>query len=387
MKKLQSNDITIGIPIPFPILDENGVLLYRSGSVINMPTQIVRLIERGAMIPEINESNAQKSYQELLIGNDSHIPFEHLSSLIINLKHVLITTVHKPDQIDVTTRIEKIARAVQEVCARDIDGAIAATILDTFGSHLVVQQMMGAVITEIISRGMGVEKEDRLSLVCAALTRDLGFISIQCEQGESTDPGKDNRAAVREHPNLSEQLLNQAGVSNPVWLQTVREHHERLDGSGYPAGLQGVKISIGCRILAVADTYGVLTDPRAHGSIYTTSNALKLLYSKKDIEFDEKVVRLLISTTGLMPPGTIVRLASGEIAAVKSPIMKSDNANVYSIYGRARTLFMHPVLRKTNEPENKIVDIIPFSECQSGLAVIRKIWGVPQRRSTDINSL
>ncbi|SEQ96182.1 HD-GYP domain-containing protein [Giesbergeria anulus] len=373
------SDIVLGQPIGFSIYSEDGTLLFRRGSVIHMPDQISRLLVRGAQYNEAetidprpyasNEPPPEPVYED-------PPPFDHLSGLLLNLKHVLGTTLKSPEQIDVTARIGKMAQAVQTICHKDVDSALAAPSVDTHVPYLVAHQMMGAVLTELIAQGKGLDATQRLPLLCAALTRDIGQIMLQPELDKH--PGylpDDVLTQMRQHPQRSAQLLEHAGVTDPVWLATVRSHHERPDGKGYPAGLRGEELSLGAKILAVSDRYSAMTKMRPYrAQAHFPQNALKEIYLKKDTEVDEEIARILISKVGLLSPGTLVRLKSGEIAVVKSPTVKSDAAIVYSVYGKTGMILTTPARRDTSQPGCEIVGLVPFSDCQTAVVSIRQVW-------------
>ncbi|HEY6897252.1 MAG TPA: HD domain-containing phosphohydrolase [Rhodocyclaceae bacterium] len=379
MKKIVPADIVLGVPLPFSIFDENGRLLLRHGMVVSMPDQVDRLVARGALHdgPDLRPTpGAQAPAPRPISPEEEQPPFERLGGLILNLKHVIGTVLKTPEQIDVAARIGKIARAVQEICEQDIDSALAAPCLDFQNPYIVVHQMMGAVLTELIARRKALTPEQRLPLVCAALTRDLGQIPLQAELDNHLGPLPDSlRQKMHRHPLRSAELLEGAGVTDPVWLDTVRGHHERLNGSGYPQGLQGEAISLGARIVAVADIYSAMEKPRPYrNKAHFPQNALKEIYLKKDAEIDGEMAHLLISQIGLLPPGTIVQLKCGEIAVIKSPTVKAEGATVYSIYGKTGMVLAEPVLRQTSEPGYEVSGLLPYAECRSASVTIKRVW-------------
>lgn len=379
VKKIVTADIVLGVPLPFSIYDDNGRLLLRRGVVITMPDQIDRLIERRAVFDEDElqfDRNAPATAQHPPPTTETQSAFERLGGLILNLKHVIGTALKNPEQIDVTARIGKIAQGVQQICQDDIDGALAAPCLDFQNPYIVVHQMMGAVLTELIARRKELPPAERLSLVCAALTRDLGQIPLQAELDNTLGPLPEGlRQRMQQHPEKSVQLLQQAGVVDPVWLKAVRGHHERLNGSGYPAALIEQQISVGARILAVADIYSAMEKPRPYrNKAHFPQNALKDIYRRKDAEIDGEMAHILINQIGLLPPGTLVRLKCGEIAAIKSPTVRAEGATVFAIYGKTGTLLSEPVLRETAQPNYEITGLIPFSECRSASVTIKRIW-------------
>lgn len=378
MKKLVHSDIVLGRPIEFSIYNVDGSLLFRRGSVIHMPDQVSRLLIRGAEYDEVETDPTiyTTSNPRPPSVMEDPPPFEHMGGLLLNLKHVLSTTLKSPEQIDVTARIKKIAGSVQKICHKSVDCALAAPSVETQTSYIVVHQMMGAVLAELIGQGKGMDAGQRLSLMCAALTRDLGQIPLQPELDKH--PGylpHDLLAHMRQHPQQSVDLLEKAGVTDPLWLSAVRSHHEYLDGTGYPARLKGDEINLGARILCIADRYSAMIKMRPYrAEAFFPQNALKEIYLKKDTEIDEEIARILISKVGLLSPGTVVKLKSGEVAVVKSPTVKSDSAIVYSIYGKAGMILSPPTRRDTSQPGNEIVGLAPLSHYQNAAVSIRQVW-------------
>ena len=378
MKKIVHSDIVLGQPTGFSIFSEGGTLLFRRGSVIHMPDQISRLLVRGAQYDEKEVDPRPYTSNEPPPPplQEDPPPFEHLNGLLLNLKHVLGTALKSPEQIDVAARIGKIAQAVQQVCQKSIDSALAAPLVDTHTPYIVAHQMMGAVLTELMAQSKGLDATQRLPLVCAALTRDIGQIALQPQL--DNHPGKlpeDLSIKMRQHPERSAQLLEQAGITDRVWLSAVRSHHEYLDGSGYPMGLKGEEVALGGRILCIADRYSAMIKMRPYRvEAHFPQNALKEIYLKKDTEIDGEIARILISKVGLLSPGTVVKLKSGEIAVVKSPTVKSDAAIVYSIYGKTGMILAEPTRRDTSQPGCEIVGLVPLSQCQTAAVSIRQVW-------------
>ncbi|MHB1292289.1 MAG: HD-GYP domain-containing protein [Sulfuricella sp.] len=378
MRQLVPADIDLGEPLRFSIFDEKGNLLLRQGIVITMPDQIDRLIARGAMRrARISDSIAgpttsvrPPTFQE------KEPPFERVGGLLLNYKHVVSTALKAPEQIDVSARVKKIALSLQENYQDDVDATLAACYLDYQNPYILVHQFMGAVLTEIIARRKGVESGERLSMVCAALTRDWGQIPWQSEleryEGPIPEPLK---AKMREHPLQGVAMLSAAGVMEPIWLDSVRSHHERLDGSGYPSGLKGETIPLGARILAIADVYSAMAKPRSYQKkAHFPQDALREIYLKKDTEIDGELANILIREIGVFPAGSIVRLKCGEIAVIKSPASKAQGAQVFSIYGKTGMAMSIPIYRDTSSPEFEIVGLVPFSECRSASIMIKQVW-------------
>ncbi len=83
---------------------------------------------------------------------------------------------------------------------------------------------------------MGLEAPTRLSLACASLTRDIALLPWQAQLDMQTHrlECQPEISLIRVHPIRSAEILQENGVDDPLWLELVRQHHERLDGTGYP---------------------------------------------------------------------------------------------------------------------------------------------------------
>ena len=362
----------------FSLYSSDGRLLLNKGYVITDMMQWENLVARGGYYkPEedpgkLTHIEVRVAPQSVYVGGNS---FEHTCGLISNLKFVFGTALKKPEQINVPERILHIALAVQEICKADLDSALAAPIIDFQSPLIVVHQVFGAVLTEIIALSKGFTVEQRLPLICAALTRDFGQITMQGEldshAGRLPEP---LWKRMCHHPLQSVNLLQRAGVTDSVWLDAVLAHHERLNGGGYPSRLKDEQISIGAQILAVADVYCALVKPRVNRKAFMPQNAFKELLRMKDEGIDAGLVRILMTKIGVLPPATIVRLKSGETAVVKSPTLNANAAIVYSIYGPLGEYLSEPLRRDASQPNFAVLGVVEFSKCQAAAFIIKRVW-------------
>jgi len=135
--------------------------------------------------------------------------------------------------------------------------------------------------------------DERRCVELGALLHDVGKLSIP--DRVLTKPGPLNElewAAMRRHAALGERLLahilDQADV-----LAIVRSHHERWDGSGYPDGKSGEDIPLSARIVAVADAFQAMIEPRPYRAPRTRVSALEEIASQSGRQFDPACVEAL----------------------------------------------------------------------------------------------
>jgi HD-GYP domain-containing protein (c-di-GMP phosphodiesterase class II) len=98
---------------------------------------------------------------------------------------------------------------------------------------------------------------------------------------------------MRNHVTIGMRILEPIDCFRDL-LCVVAQHHERFDGSGYPAGLAGEQISLHARIVAVADAYDALTSDRPYRKGVPQEKAVEILKAKSGAQFDPKVVEALI---------------------------------------------------------------------------------------------
>ena len=103
------------------------------------------------------------------------------------------------------------------------------------------------------------------------------------------------------------------GVKNQAWIDAVAAHHEKIDGSGYPLGCFGYKISQEARLLAIVDRYGSMISPRSQRASGVSTDVMRNFLVAKKVEYDMKLSKALISELGIYPPGSTVLLSSGEV--------------------------------------------------------------------------
>jgi len=147
-----------------------------------------------------------------------------------------------------------------------------------------------AELASAIAREMGLSEENVQHVYVAGLVHDIGKLSVPSEI--LAKPGELNEiefALLKIHAQAGYEVLRNIDFPYPV-ARWVLEHHERLDGSGYPSGLTGDKISMEARILAVADVVEAISSHRPYRAALGIDQAIREIQINKTILYDEKVV-------------------------------------------------------------------------------------------------
>ena len=149
-----------------------------------------------------------------------------------------------------------------------------------------------AILAEQIAAQLGLDSERCLTARHAGMLHDIGKVAIDPEVLHTDGPLDEQQwAEVRCHPAIGgDMLLAISGDLRPV-AAAVREHHERVDGGGYPDGLEGDQISLVGRIVAAADVYDALTSERSYREqVFTHAEACEHLAAAAGTHLDTFVV-------------------------------------------------------------------------------------------------
>jgi HD-GYP domain-containing protein (c-di-GMP phosphodiesterase class II) len=155
---------------------------------------------------------------------------------------------------------------------------------------------------------------------------ELGLIGMLADVGKTkvprlllAKPGMLSPAEfelVKGHVDFGLASLDGSAGLTPAVMQGIAQHHERLDGSGYPMGLKGNEIGIYGRMAAIADSFSAMITPRPYADASSAQEALLSLYEWGGSSFSAPMIEQFVQAIGVFPVGSLVDLSNGEVAAV-----------------------------------------------------------------------
>jgi HD-GYP domain-containing protein (c-di-GMP phosphodiesterase class II) len=213
---------------------------------------------------------------------------------------------------------------VQEAVKPLIEGvfrnqeAVAALLrLKEAGEYRYHHGVSMAVWAAILGRhiGLGRDELEKLAVGCAMC--DIGMTQLPPELlGQAENLTDEQMQIVRAHPKIGADTVSNSKNVDYEILGIIENHHERMDGSGYPRGLEGATIPLHARIAGLVDTYDAMITPRPYANARTSHEATQELLDCKGTLLQGALVEQFVQAIGLFPTGTMVELSSGEVAIV-----------------------------------------------------------------------
>ncbi len=169
-----------------------------------------------------------------------------------------------------------------------------------------------------LGRHLGFPKMQLGHLGTMGLLLDLGKTALPRDLLEKPGRLTDQEfALMKRHVEYGLEVVSSGPKAlHPDILEGIAQHHERLNGLGYPAGLRGDEISVYGRMAGIADCFAALTSPRPYAEALSVSDAMMRLYKWGGEHFAQPLVEKLVQAIGVFPVGSLVELSSGEVAVV-----------------------------------------------------------------------
>jgi len=368
-KAVKEGDIIVGNPLHQDVYDARGSLLLKGGCRVESQTQLDALLERGlyflSIIPErLQDSSDQKS--------EPSSPFE----LIEKVYKLEALCSKQGSKMDFPAKIVDLCSHLQKACEIDEDASLGSVLLRKGSKYSINHQIHCAIVCEIISKSLRRSPTERLPLLAAALTMNIDILELQNQLFYQRDKlNEEQKIAVRNHPGQGTELLRSYGVTDEALLKTVLQHHEFIDGSGYPQGLQDPDICENARLLLLADIYCAKLFPRSYRSPLNPKVAAQEIFTgARGQHFDPDLKKIFIKELGIFHPGSFVRLENGERAVVTRRGEKIHQPSVHSVMKADGSRYLAPKLRDCSKAGFAIQDNVPYEEINININK-SPLWG------------
>ncbi len=200
-------------------------------------------------------------------------------------------------------------------------------------NYLATHSVRSTIIAIIIGTYLKLPNHRLLELGIAAIVHEAGMLKLPSQlylSNRALNPQE--RKAILTHPILGYTLLKSLDFPLAVCLAAL-EHHERVNGTGYPRQLAGEKISLYSKIIAVACSYEALSSKRPHKEAKDGYTGMLELLKNEGKQYDDTVVRALVLSLSIYPIGLYVLLSNGKKGQVIDVNPENPKFPIVEIFG------------------------------------------------------
>lgn len=220
------------------------------------------------------------------------------------------------EPIDITP-LAAVAEEMVDTMFTHGDAMLCLARIRAKDAYLMEHSMNVAILLANFGRYLGLERSVLKELTLGGLLHDVGKIMTPDEvlnkPGKLTD---EEFGVMRQHVVHSYDILSNTAGITPTMLEVAANHHERLDGTGYPQRLKGDQLSLYTRMSGIVDVYDAVTADRVYKQGMQPTQAFRILLKGIDQHFDAELVTKFIKCMGVYPVGTLVQLSNQRLAVV-----------------------------------------------------------------------
>ena len=222
---------------------------------------------------------------------------------------------------------------ISDSVSRNPGAIISLARLKTADDYTYMHSVAVCALMVALARQLGLDEATTRSCGLSGLLHDLGKVAIPAKilnkPGKLTDAEFD---IIKTHPTEGCKMLRVSNGVDPMALDVVLHHHEKMDGSGYPEGFKSEQISLYSKMGAVCDVYDAITSHRPYKTGWDPAESLRKMAEWANGHFDPKVFQAFVKSMGIYPVGSLVRLTSGRIGVVTEQSKKSLTTPLIKVF-------------------------------------------------------
>lgn len=390
--EVSTDKLFLGMSLEYALRDASGLVLLAKGQKIESSQQLAAIIGRQHVFIDIDQtgSGVRAMMSSLSALELAGAPIKDFSRFIeikksgpAEVRKIgtlsqrwgdvesnlggLLASVETTD--DFANRIGALEQFIAQLLAEDENGSrflLFNRAVTHFEGYSVIHGLLCAVLTSSLVQVFALTDAQRRSLVCAALTMNVGMTRLQDLLAlQKHAPNQHQRSAIDAHASTGRKLLEQAGVADQTWLAVVAQHHAPINGPEglltWPAAKRMTKI------LQTVDRYTAAMSPRKSRSGRTARDSVRAVVIQAGEAKHDEVGTALMRVLGLSPPGTFVKLANGETAVVMRRGVKPAEPWVASVLNRNDEPIAEPHLRDTSRAGFAIASTLTASSVRVNL--------------------
>lgn len=286
------------------ILSSEGVVLLRAGVKLSH-AYIKKLKQLGVIFIYVEDSRLSDVEVE-----DER--FSQLKQVTLKSMSMVFKSVHDCNG----KQLKESLSSVEDMVSYIIEsGNVNNSLYDikTYDNYTYVHSLDTCIMSTFLGLASKLDKWEMKDLAVGAILHDIGKTKI--DNAIINKKGKLSQEEYEEmklHTIYGGEMLKKNFSIPEVAVNIVEQHHERVDGKGYPYGLESCKISKYSKIVCICDVYDAVSNDRAYRNKFKPNDAYELILSGNGTSFDEKMIMNFKNTFAIFPLGSRVLLSNGE---------------------------------------------------------------------------
>ena len=314
------------------IASQTGAMEIAQTGLVTNRQQVDALIRRGVLTVRVDLARSKLPGIEQVVspspahsagsarpagsGEGRELKIRRLYQEARELQGKFIRHLKAGEPIDITP-LAAVAEEMVDTMFTHGDAMLCLARIRAKDAYLMEHSMNVAILLANFGRYLGLERNVLKELTLGGLLHDVGKIMTPDEvlnkPGKLTD---EEFGVMRQHVVHSYDILSNTAGITPTMLEVAANHHERLDGTGYPQRLKGDQLSLYTRMSGIVDVYDAVTADRVYKQGMQPTQAFRVLLKGIDQHFDAELVTKFIKCMGVYPVGTLVQLSNQRLAVV-----------------------------------------------------------------------
>ena len=357
MLRLSVKNLKQGMIIAQSIYNRHGACYLVKGQPIT--DEYIRQLEKIG-IPTVSVTSADPNFK-LMPPED--IVQEKTRINAIERVYDTFQSVEERGQLDIDAM-----QGISEDIIFDIidrkENLVQLTDIRLHDTYTFAHSVNVAILSAMLGMLCHYPKKELLLLTLGALLHDLGKINVPAAiLTKTTGLSDEEFALIKRHPLDGAERIKEMEwkLPSPAVLAAIAsEHHEHIDGHGYPRGLKDEQIHRYAKIVAIADVYDALTSERPYKKAYTPNVAYNIMTNVNQGQFDRELLKLFFNNVSLYPMGTVVKTIYGYAIVKACSFGKTETPTVVLFADKDAKVLREPYTMDLSQDSlgNRVIEMV-----------------------------
>lgn len=343
MRVLLGSDLRTGLVLGSSVILESGEVIDKNSILTDKLIEKIQnelASDTPVFIYDIKELEPK------LVKDDS-LTRSYVDYISSQFRHLFLTSISDADSFDSLNRV------MRSYFYKNRSVLTETILLRDDHLYTFEHSVNVAMLSAMVGLDLGISDNELYTLIVGSLLHDIGKIRVSNKILDKPDRLTDSEfRSIKNHTIYGVEMSLSLESVNDEIRKIIRQHHEKLDGSGYPDGLSDVEISPLSKIVTVSDMFDAVSSDRAYHSAKSTYKSMEVLNEASfGGKIDKTVVDSLRRNITLYPTGAILTLSDGRIVTVVTPDSKDNRPVVYDVITKE-------IIDLSQKPSLLIIDAI-----------------------------